>query len=254
VRIGRKAEPFIDGTFQTTAGMAGALLSAGASPIGTALIAGASPLAAGLVGGAFNFLLTLTARRWHLWYDAYLDGKAQDPALVEAQLHAEAEDPVVQELVVENARALAEALTDSVVPVLARLTREYRAAKRRPDAFFRGMRRMLSDLSEDEFRTLGSLVLRVAAVHTTNDQQRWVGFDRLGATMRLLLLTVGRPVGSFQSEKDGELPWSPLVLRLFHLLDANGFSTDMQSVMGVSAQYPLVLEIDTARRIATLIA
>jgi hypothetical protein len=251
-RVGKRASGVVDASAAATAATAGALLSAGVSPVGAALVAGAATVLAGLVGGGFKFLVARAESRWHLWYAAYVEGFAEDPALVEAHLHAEAEDPIVQELVVENARAIAEALTDSVVPVLARLTREYKSAKRRPDAFFRGMRRVLSDLSEDEYGALRGLVGLAASVDPRDNRMRWVGLDRIGETVHLHALTVGDPVGSLQSERHAESLWSPVLERLFHLLDANGLATDTHAVAGVSNQYAFVLEIAVARRMKAL--
>jgi hypothetical protein len=74
---------------------------------------------------------------------------------------AEGDDPVVQEVIVESARAVDECLEDAVVPALARLTRQYASNQTKADSFFRGMRRLLSDLSEEEFAAFRAFVDRI---------------------------------------------------------------------------------------------
>jgi hypothetical protein len=49
------------------------------------------------------------------------------------------------------------------------------------------------------------------------------------------------------------MAWSPLIVRVFHLLNVNGLGTDAESAFGVSSRYPLILELEVARRLSALI-
>ena len=82
----------------------------------------------------------------------------EDPAVAEARMQAESEDPAVQEAVLEAVRGLDEALSDVVMPALARLTRLYTAERKPADYFFRGLRRLLQELNSDAFVELVGLL------------------------------------------------------------------------------------------------
>jgi hypothetical protein len=248
----------------------GAALASGASPAASAALAAGSSLLHALVEPAQAFLLARARRRWEKLLQEYVVGSAEDPELVEARLQAEAEDPVVQELVVETARTMGEALTDSVVPPLARLLREYRSARRKADSFFRGVRRLLSDLDEEEFSSLRQLFVLVGALDVTNAQPSVElqylpvesGARRVapGQARRLSYL---RPrTEEEQKQKPGPLNARveieqdpPHLLRLFQLLKVNGLAHDARSggVGVVSGPEVMVVASDAVRRIRDLL-
>ncbi|OJH33994.1 hypothetical protein BON30_45935 [Cystobacter ferrugineus] len=157
-------------------------------------------------------------------------------AAAEAELRAKAGEPLFQEVVLENLRSLDEALDDAVVPALARLMRMYVTESRRADAFFRGVRRLLSDLTGDEYADLCSLI-RWAVELASYGNQDVVELEyvmRDGATAPTLLgrqsgptppgFVVGKPP---PSETMGEMPSAQ---RLFHLLRVNGLGFEGSSV------------------------
>jgi hypothetical protein len=249
LRIGGKVQRSVDTPLQATAAALGALLSAGASPTGAALAVGGTTGAAGLLSGSFKFLMALVADRWRIWYAAYTEGQG-DPELVEAQLWVDAQEPIIQELVVENARAVAEALTASVVPVLARLTREYRSAGRAPDAFFRGMRRLLSDLSEEEFVAFRDLIIGIADLKISPKP----------GTLELVILEVaGKGIfrANFEDVASGasasaDIDFVPFAVRLFQLLKAHGVGTDGLGRFGIAPRDSVGIDLHTPRRIRAL--
>ncbi len=247
-------------------------LAVGAPPTASVALAAGSALLGALVEPAQGFLLARTRRRWEKLLEEYLAGSAEDPELVEARLQAEAEDPIVQELVVETARAMGEALTDSVVPVLSRLLREYRSDRRKADSFFRGMRRLLSDVDEEEFSSLREFVVLVADLDVTKTQpsvelnflpvdQNIVQRLAPGLARRLSYLRA-------RTEEERKVSASPLnarieierhlphLLRLFQLLKVNGLANDARSggVGAVSGPEVVVFASGTVQRMRDLLA
>jgi hypothetical protein len=147
------------------AGGAGALgVVMGADPVTVALVAAGGVAATKVTNAALAHFLDRVRARWADFWDVYRKGRAGDPDLAEAEVQANSDDPVLRDLVVESARAVAEALADPVIPVLARLTRAYQSEGKVADGFFRGVRRLLTDVTESEFVTLRDLISRVVAL------------------------------------------------------------------------------------------
>lgn len=254
---------------------AAAAAAAGLSPpdhLGAAIVAGSAVGLVAILGTASTWLRDRSTRRWTANYAAYLHASPNvDPGVVEAELHAKSDDPHVLELVLENARMIAEALTDSAVPVLGRLTREYVSNDRHADAFFRGMRRLLTDLSEDEFKALGDLMVRASSVTLPGEQPSDVELmvfkftedhePQLYAVRRTI---VGAPndggsnvAGVWQSKEGEQQQRLPLgrfefALRLFNLLKTNGLGTVGIGKWGVSPSSQLLMSFEDVRRICSL--
>jgi len=150
-------------------GAAGLGVVMGADPVTVALVAAGGVAATKVTNAALAHFLARTRARWADFWDVYRKGRAGDPELAEAQVQANSDDPLLRDLVVEDARAVAEALADPVIPVLARLTRAYQSEGKVADGFFRGMRRLLTDVTEAEFGALRDLVVSVMALpHPAN--------------------------------------------------------------------------------------
>lgn len=214
-----------------------------AAATGGALATGAAPLVAGLLGagaGATGPLLAMVGgwlqekreRRMSAFLDEYYRaGPSADPEAVEAELHARSDDAIVQELVIEGVRAVDEVLADAVVPILARLTRQYVSQGRGADAFFRGVRRVLNDLSNDEFGALRSIVQRVVAlgIPTTPDALRLEQHEGHPSKPEGLTCNwLDEPEDGGKSTWAGRqlLGEAPHARRLFYLLKANGLGED----------------------------
>lgn len=68
-------------------------------------------------------------------------------------------DPRFEEVAFQNYRRAMDAIDSAVLPALARLTSMYSAKK--PDSFFRGIGRVLQDLSAEELNSLKIIMLEV---------------------------------------------------------------------------------------------
>ena len=148
--------------------------TAGGLAAGGALAVGASPGAAATMG-ALAMLPTIVGKlsaavtRWRLdrherWLTAVITGDGDDLAAerLGRTLEEQADEPWVKRVVIESIRRVDESLDDAIIPSLGRLAREYLNEHLPPDGFFRGLSRMLSDLSGEEFRALQSLIRDIA--------------------------------------------------------------------------------------------
>jgi hypothetical protein len=169
-------------------------------------------------------------------------------------------DEEMQELVVESARAIAEALTDAIVPAMARLTRSYAMHRFRADTFFRGMRRLLTDLSDLEFCELRTM-LHTAYQSLPEGHAPWVELELRGyrpgdeCAQAVLVSAVWPRDGAFQ-RKDGEGPFFPAprtASRLFHVLQANGLAVPGTHRAGITLPSSLLIEATSLQRIASAI-
>jgi len=169
----------------------------------------------------------------------------------------------VQELVLESARVIAEALADSVVPVMARLTRTYKTEGRAADTFFRGMRRLLTDFTEEEFVSFRELILRV---HGIGFELPWVEVELTGRfTENRMNLNPDAPATlqcSDTNMSDGEMTQSgPHVLgeapshvsRLLHLLQVNNLANPGLQRFGASLPISALIRVETLRRIHAVV-
>jgi hypothetical protein len=228
-----------------------ALLASGQTPTFGAALAGAGAVGNALFGEAGRAYLEALPRRRKIFYEAYLQGRSVDPELDEAKLHAESSDPIVQQLVIEAARLIGEALVDAVVPAMARLTRAYAAERRPADAFFRGMRRVLTDLSEQEFRDLRAL-LEAAHPPVEVDNTAWLELEvefETGATTGPAALKCSAAIpsgGQFEGrggERVGRAP--PSASRLFQLLQVNSLAQPGTARWGATLPASILIEVAT---------
>jgi hypothetical protein len=236
--------------------IAAGALAVGATPATSVGLAVGAGLITAVTGRLTGWQSRKRERRVVAWIGAYVEGSPDlDPELVEAEIHAKAEhNPVIQEVILEGARAIDEALADVVLPTLARLTRSYRVSERPADAFFRGVRRMLSDLDGEEFAAFTLLIKRLLS----DDRVDTVEYFRLeiegktGEVERWHVVTT--PEGKQGGERMtcGDIPHA---LRLFHLLKVNGLGAD-SSVGGFSAGAgPEIVHIQSAilKRLAAVV-
>lgn len=246
----------------------------GGAAAGAALLVGASPTAAaiGALGSAAPAVwatiqdanLRRRERRKEAyldeyvrsddWLAGYLEGAAVDVEVAERALVLKGAAPEVQDVVIEGARALDEALSDAVVPSLARLTRHYVASAMCADAFFRGMRRLLSELDSDEFVALCELVSALLQVNEI--------LALPVVELQHISTAVGLPpVVSYLRPNPSEVERVPLgnipcALRLFHLLKVNGLARDSAAGFwgSISGPQVVVLDVGTVHRVQRIIA
>ena len=252
----------------TSAGVAA--LSSGASPGAAALLAAVVPGASLVV----RWTNERMARRFKRFLDAFLEGDqvALSPEDVEAKLGEAGADPRAREAILEALRAASDALADVVVSPLARLVRTYALEKRGPDVFFRGMRRVLTDLSEDEFEALREFVRRAEGVRFSGEHPSslellyWKTADdtdaQLHATRRWVEEVAPKPGsrsttgGSSRPEQKMErIGLGPIdfAVRLFNLLKVNGLAETGLGVIGVSDSVQLLIDVQVLRRIRSVL-
>jgi hypothetical protein len=154
-------------------------------------------------------------------------------------------DPAARNALFESLRNLSNALDDSVVPALADLTAEYLREHKPADAFFRGVQRVLSDLTAGEFESLRDLMVAVAAIPVS---KRTITLSQHGDPKLVHYSTSHRrePIGSF----------GPHTQRIFHLLKVNGLGADFQGGSFGAQPGPksIALALETIRRLSTLLA
>jgi len=250
------------------AGMAAgaALLGAGAAAPAVAGIAAGSVLGAAMLENVGNYLQERQRRRWETLLRAYVEDSPEDPADFESRT-VESKDPHSRELLLEFAHTVATAPSDSVVPVLARLAREYRNVGSHADSFFRSVRRLLTDLDDDEFASLGRLVniimeLDIARAVPSIELQYFPA-DRPEAAQTPghveRILTYYRPSTAEHLAATGArlqriaIEHSPpRLLRIFHLLKVNELAFEPRAAPGFDSYAGgdvIVLDIPTLTRL-----
>lgn len=122
-------------------------------------------LARAAVAGSAVTLLSTAKALWSDWMDArqeqwlrHLIEKVSPDDLKDIVENQIKHDPRKKSAILESLRALSQALDDAVIPALAALTAEYIRDDKAADGFFRGITRLLSDISAEELDSLRSLV------------------------------------------------------------------------------------------------
>jgi hypothetical protein len=229
---------------------------------GAATVAAAKVLASSLIRKALEWSDARAERRWLAYATEYVGGQdVEDPTYAEAVLHATSDDPRVQELVLESARVIAEALADSVVPAMARLTRCYANKRRSADRFFRGMRRTLTDLSEDEFRDLRDLMNLATGPSFDPSTPRWeirivlpqaVSVDASGPMLDCTGVTIVE--GQVKLTTAIPLGVAPVhTPRLLQLLKVNGLADSGIERWGASNPPAAIFDAEAIRRIREVV-
>jgi hypothetical protein len=135
-------------------------------------------------GGAASAGLSLGGKLWQWtaekvehrrteWVRAYLGADTTvdiDPAILDARLRAVGERPEIQALLLLAVRALDEVLAEAAVPALGRLVRDYEARGAGADAFFRGAKSLLCEVTDAELDDFGLIVREIvkAPLSTTH--------------------------------------------------------------------------------------
>jgi hypothetical protein len=147
---------------------------------GAALLATSPPMAIAAAGVA---LAPQVIEPWVRWRErhrerriremlaGYLEGMpVEDEAYVEATLQSLADDPTVREVLADAFRVIDEASASEAVLAMGRLVRSYQIERRPADWFSRGVRRLLSDISSDDYVALKELLALLADVQSTEDR------------------------------------------------------------------------------------
>jgi hypothetical protein len=235
----------------------GASLATGGTPE-EALLAAIRSGISNVFAGAFDGRDRREARAWAAYFDAFLAGE-KDPETALALLAYAAENGVVQEMVAESARAIAECLSPSVVPVMGKMTHQYKTENRKVDGFFRGVRRLLTDLTDDEVRDLRTL-MRLAADAKLPEHHEVIELNFINlppsqkpqlAYLRPSETAAEKQTGMHQREALGDVPHA---LRLFQLLKTNDLGRDEASGANrLTGPQAVVLRRETVNRLLRLL-
>jgi hypothetical protein len=157
-----------------------------AAPAGTKTVAAAVALGP-YVERRLSDLWEWRRRQLRLGYIAgYLEGTAMvDPAVVEAEIDALADDAKIREIVFDSLRVLDEARCNEVVLGMARLTRRYRSENLPPDWFSRGMRRLLIDLTSEGVAVLREVLRLLGELTSEHDEVRLAYFYATDRELRV---------------------------------------------------------------------
>jgi hypothetical protein len=127
------------------------------------------PLAAVAAGAAVQTVFETFRSLWSRRVDSRAEA-FEEAALKELASHGvddvpshAATNPDFAEVVFQNYRRALDAVDPTVLPALARLTAQY--STRRPDAFFRGVGRILEDLSHDELDGFSQIISNALATN-----------------------------------------------------------------------------------------
>lgn len=202
-------------------------------------------------------------RRGLAWIQAYIEGLPNsDPNIAEAELHARGDNPEVQEAVIEGARAVEDALDDIVVPALARLTRIYVSNGIRVDPFFRGMRRLLCDVDDAEFRSLRAILQSVSSTDvisaTGGIELQYLALEKGASPLVTYLREYPPDVQKAKATKNERVPLGQFscVLRLFHLMKVSGIGHEAPSGFwgSQSGAHVIILDVTTVERALGVLA
>jgi hypothetical protein len=243
-----------------------ALLGVGAAAPAAAGIAAGGVLGAAILENVGNYLHERQRRRWETLLRAYTEDSSQEPAQFECHT-VESKDPHSRELLLEFGHTLAQAPSDLVVPVLARMARAYRDDGSRADAFFRSVRRLLTELDDDEFAALGRLVnlvmdldivRAVPSVELQYFPAEHQAPERTTVQIKRIL-TYYRPSTAEHLAATGarvqrividDSP--PHLLRIFHLLKVNDLAVEPRAGAGLDSftgREVIVFDVPTLKRI-----
>lgn len=140
-----------------------------------------------------------------------------------AHLRAVLEEPKFRRVLVETVRAKLEALADEVTPALAMLMREYERTGKEPDWFFRGLCRVLQDLSREEFAELLAFLGTLARALANDRDAAWVTVAAVDRNAKVVIPLPGGTVNSYSTLTHIEV--GPHTNRLLRLMAASGFGT-----------------------------
>lgn len=217
-----------------TAAVAGATaLADGKSPEQAAILAGASVLPS-ILGEVFSAGLDRKRRQAKRFWEELLREIAADEGVtreeVEERIQSLSDEPYVREAIFRSLRALMDFVDDddAVTVPLARLVAESYRQKARPDAFFRGTARLLTELSAAEVNELRRTLAwafegtEAGALRLVVMEHSW-GPDRSPVPAPPHFLRFIKPTGGL-AEHHGRLDGIEDPARLLHLLEAHGLA------------------------------
>lgn len=199
-------------------------VAAGGSP---GLVVGAA-LAPLLASRAFDWTRDLFSSREKTYWSNLADALGDDAASVRETIEKDLPDEALKGVVIDAMRSLLLTVDSAVVPPIAALSAEYIKSGTRVDGFFRGLSRVLTDLTAEEFEELRMLLAGLARVPA---EPNWAFHDAL---LHVRAMASETEVGvvwikgnSMMESAVSEL--GPHTTRSFHVLKLNGFAHEESS-------------------------
>jgi hypothetical protein len=237
--------------------------AAGATTLAVGVAAGLSVAVAGvaaagpvLIGTAAAAICRRNNRRLERWYVSMARKLGRDPGAVREELEARmaADGDKVAATILESVDCLMRAIDDAIVPSLGALAAKYIADDKAADRFFRGVGRLLQDLSATELlglRQMSSNLAEAAGEHLQVVLFRDLVRDPNAPVT--LEVTAFNADGTHPPETHSPAPAD--AARLFHLLKVHELGTDNPSGFMDNTSGPQVLrtERSTMQRLLELI-
>lgn len=198
------------------------------------------PAAAGIAAGAVAVQLLLSAlfdayhereeHRARRWFDGYVASAGGTPAAVAEDLRTRLTDPVARDVVYQHMRQVRDAIDEAAAPYLGALALPCVRGPRHPDAFERGMMRVLCDVTAGEIEGLRWLTQWAAGLALNGQAVRLTFVETHTATQVMATWPPGRHTEDTQRE-EAEAP--PAARRLWQTLLTHGvFDHDEVGLVG----------------------
>lgn len=186
------------------------------------------------------------SRRLASWWESVVTASGSTPEATAERIRARLDEPAVGETILQAVRRLEDFVDDAAIPALGALTAEYLREDRKPDAFFRGTVRVLSDCDAVDIAAL-RYVVEVASGRSGSDRALVV----FGITIDPQARPFMRKGRDSSMNRHAYLDREGLdARRVIRLLENNGLADDSPIHGGVAVE----LSADTIERLARVLA
>jgi hypothetical protein len=188
------------------------------------------------------------------WWQAY--GAASGATTAEeiaAEVRQKFEnDPGARKVILNHMRALMDDPDEAVIPALGTLGQMYVRQSRPIDAFFRGMTRLLLDLSAAEYDCLKALVkLLLSQPSDIEPMKVQFAVKDQKRILRIIQTGVHTPQDEPSEERAWNTQYDEITHRLFQLLRDHHIA--LEEVVGRSSADAIVIEAHVLQRIADVL-
>lgn len=161
-------------------------------------------------------------------------------------------NPKAKSAVLESVRSLERSVCDEVIPILGDVAADYLSGKEDADWFFRGLTRMLADLTSDELAELCRLTRGVTAA--TEHREPGEDADVFEKSDEPGVLLHARPGDSYPDFLHVGADFR-FIQRLFYLLKHHGLGQDIKggTFGGQPGPTRILVPIQVLRRLATFV-